>query len=60
MAGRQGSSADSNGGNTSQALFTVAEILEPMVVQRTDEELSKEGFSGMGRKPSQDLRDLAR
>lgn len=44
MARRLANSADSDGRHVGQALFSVAEILEPMV-QRGDEELSMEGFS---------------
>lgn len=55
MARRLVNGGDSDGRHAGQALFSVADILEPMVVQRADEELSLEGFSGKGRKPSRVL-----
>ncbi|CAN7980274.1 unnamed protein product [Ixodes pacificus] len=55
MARRLVNSGDSDGRHAGQALFSVADILEPMVVQRADEELSLEGFSdsAMGEPESQ-------
>ncbi|KAM7289278.1 uncharacterized protein ISCGN_029409 [Ixodes scapularis] len=55
MARRLVNGGDSDGRHAGQALFSVADILEPMVVQRADEELSLEGFSdsSMGEPESQ-------
>ncbi|CAN8014713.1 unnamed protein product, partial [Ixodes persulcatus] len=55
MARRLVNGSDSDGRHAGQAVFSVADILEPMVVQRADEELSLEGFSdsAMGEPESQ-------
>lgn len=53
MTRRLSNTADSDGRHVDQPIFapeSVARILEPMVVPRTNEELSWDGVQGMGRK----------